>query len=119
MEALHIVPQNPTENIEETAVSESSFKKAQIQLNSYLADLRETKDKSAFEVHEAVIVRLVTALGQAALQDALSHYDITCDIISVGEQTYRHKHKAATTYQSYFARASYLATHSSSRWRTG
>lgn len=102
MEALHIVPRNPTKNIEDTIISESKFEKAQKQLSEYLSALKETKEKSSFESHEAVIVRLVTTIGQAALLDALSHYDVSTDIIDIGEQSYRQKHKALKTYQTAF-----------------
>ena len=102
MEALHIVPQNPTENIEDAIFSISKLEKAQVALSSYLTQLKATKDKTGFESHEAVIVRLVHALGQAALLDALSHYDVSTDIISVGDQSYRRKHKANKTYQTAF-----------------
>ena len=102
MEALHIVPQNPTENIEDAIFSISKLEKAQVALSSYLTQLKATKDKTGFESHEAVIVRLVNALGQAALLDALSHYDVSTDIISVGDQSYRRKHKANKTYQTAF-----------------
>ena len=71
MEALHIVPQNPIENIEDAIFSISKLEKAQVALSSYLTQLKATKDKTGFESHEAVIVRLVHALGQAALLDAL------------------------------------------------
>lgn len=78
------------------------MEKAQNQLNSYLAQIKETKDKSGFEAHEVVIVRLVNALGQAALLDALSQYDVSTDIISIGEHTYRQTHKAPKEYQTAF-----------------
>ncbi|MEX1003731.1 MAG: hypothetical protein WDZ35_16545 [Crocinitomicaceae bacterium] len=102
MKALHIVPQNPTKNIEAAMISELKLEKAQVALSTYLTQIKETKDESGFEAHEAVIVRLVNALGQAALLDALSHYDVSTDIISVGDQSYRRKHKATKTYQTAF-----------------
>jgi hypothetical protein len=101
MEALHIVEKNPT-NIEDSVTFESRFEKAQQELSRYLTQLKETKDKSSFEAHEVVIVRLVNTIGQAALLDALSHYDVSTDIISIEEQSYRRKHKAPQTYQTAF-----------------
>jgi hypothetical protein len=41
-----------------------------------------------------VIIRLVNALEQAALLDALSHYAVSTDSITSGEQTYPKIHKA-------------------------
>ena len=43
---------------------------------------------------------MVYSLGQAALFDALSHYDMSGAIIEVEEQTYRLKHLAPKTYQT-------------------
>ncbi len=102
MRALHIVKEDPTKTIDNPIISESKFEKAQTQLSSYLAQIKETKDKSGFEAHEVVIVRLVNALGQAALLDVLSHYDVSTDIITIGEQTYRQTHKAPKEYQTAF-----------------
>ncbi len=101
MEALHIVEKNPT-NIQDSVISGSKFEKAQHELSKYLAQLKETKETSSFEAHEAVIVRLVNTIGQAALLDALSHYDVRTDVISIEEQTYRRKHAAPKTYQTAF-----------------
>jgi hypothetical protein len=101
MESLHIVEKNPT-HIQDPVIAESKFEKAQQELSKYLTQLKETKDKSSFEAHEAVIVRLVNTIGQAAMLDALSHYNLKADIISIEEQTYRIKHKAPKTYQTAF-----------------
>ena len=81
---------------------DSKFEKAQNQLSLYLAQIKEKKDKSDFDAHEVVIVRLVNALGQAALLDPLSQYDMSSDIITIGEQTYRQTHKAPKEYQTAF-----------------
>lgn len=102
MRALHIVKEDPIKTVNKSIISESKLEKAQSQLNTYLTQIKETKDKSSFEAHEVVIVRLVNAVGQAALLDALSHYDVSADIISVGEQTYRQTHKAPKEYQTAF-----------------
>ena len=67
MRALHIVKEDPTKTIDNSIISESKLEKAQNQLNSYLAQIKETKDKSGFEAHEVVIVRLVNALGLVSL----------------------------------------------------
>lgn len=97
MQALHIIPVDPTKNI---AISESEVESVYTELSRYLENLKNTKDKFAFKEHEAAITRMVYSLGQAALSDALHHYDINCDIVEVEEQTYRRKHKAPKTYQT-------------------
>ncbi len=62
--------------------------------------MKTTKNETAFKDHEAVVTRLVYTLGQAALSDVLSQYDTSCEMVSVGEQTYRRKHKAPKEYQT-------------------
>lgn len=100
MRALHIVRENPSKNNEYSVISESKLETAYVNLTEYLAQIKKTKDQIRFEAHEAAVTRLVYSLGQAALSDVLTHYDTKTDVISVGEQTYRRKHKAIKTYQT-------------------
>jgi Uncharacterised protein family (UPF0236) len=93
MQALHIIPTDPTKNIENVAHAYS-------ELSVYLDGLKNTKNEVEFKEHEAVITRMVYTLGQAALSEVLSHYDTSYDVIEVEEQTYRRKHKAPKTYQT-------------------
>lgn len=102
MEALHIVEKNPIKSIEEVVISASKVEVAYAQLNTYLERVKTKKDEVEFKDHEAVVARLIYTLGQAALSDVLSHYDVSCDVISVGEQSYRRKHKAQEEYQTAF-----------------
>lgn len=100
MEALHIIPQDPIKNIEESVMPGSKFDMAYFQLSTYLDRVKASKNHISYTEHEAAVTRLIYALGQAALSDVLSHYDVDCDVISVGEQTYRRKHKAPKEYQT-------------------
>jgi hypothetical protein len=102
MEALHIVEKNPRQNFFDNAIPVSNLEQAQLQLSAYIAQLKESKNKVGFEAHEAVIVRLVHSIGQAALSDALSHYDVSSDLISIGEATYRHRYDTTKKYQTAF-----------------
>lgn len=99
MEALHIVRKNPI-NIEESVVSASKFELAYAQLSTYLEQVKSSKGEVSFERHEVVVTRLVHTLGQAALSDVLTHYDINAGVISVEDQTYRRTHKAKKEYQT-------------------
>jgi hypothetical protein len=100
MRALHIVKENPSKNSEYPVISESKLEIAYLKLTEYLEQVKETKGQIGFEAHEAAVTRLVYTLGQAALSDVLTHYDTKTDVISVGDQTYRRKHKAIKTYQT-------------------
>lgn len=100
MEALHIIKKDPIKNIEDGIISQSKFDVAYTKLSSYLEQVKTTKNETAFKDHEAVVTRLVYTLGQAALSDVLSQYDTSCDVVSIGEQTYRRKHKAPKEYQT-------------------
>lgn len=100
MRALHIVTENPSKNNEYPVISESKLEAAYVQLSEYLEQVKETKGQIGFEAHEAAVTRFVYTLGQAALSDVLTHYDTKTDVISVGDQTYRRKHKATKTYQT-------------------
>ena len=100
MEALHIVRKNPTQNVEDFIISESRFEMAYAQLRMYLERVKEAKDEVSFEAHEVVVTRLVHTLGQAALSEVLTHYDVNAEVISIGDQTYRHTHQAKKEYQT-------------------
>jgi len=100
MRALHITEKDPIKNIEETVDSQSKFEIAYRKLHTYLEQVKATKNTIGFKEHESVVSRLVYAVGQAALSEVLSQYDATCDVLSVKEQTYRRKHKAAKEYQT-------------------
>lgn len=100
MRALHIVKENPNKNSDEFAISESKLEAAYVKLSEYLEQVKETKGRIGFEAHEAAVTRLVYKLGQAAMSDVLTHYDTKTDVISIGDQTYRCKHKAVKTYQT-------------------
>lgn len=102
MRALHIVRENPIKTTPNAAIKKSNIEQAQRQLTTYLAQIKEKKDDPGFEAHEAVIVRLVNALGQAALFEALSQYDINTDKINIDGQTYRQTHTAPKEYQTAF-----------------
>ena len=70
-------------------------------LGNYLKELRERKDnKVSAAEHESVIARLTLAIGQASIEEMLTLYDCSDEEISIGQQTYRRKHKASKTYQS-------------------
>lgn len=99
MEALHIPPQDPSKNIDKN-VLESKLDVAYRNLSTYLEQIKTTKNTIDFKDHEMVVTRLIYSLGQVALSDVLSHYDAGCDVISVGEQDYRRKHKAPREYQT-------------------
>jgi hypothetical protein len=99
MEALHIIEKDPT-IIETTVTSLSKFEAAYAQLSTYLNEIKSTRNEVEFKDHETVVTRLVYALGQAAVSEVLSHYDVSCDVISVEKQIYRRKHKAPKEYQS-------------------
>jgi hypothetical protein len=100
MRALHIVKENPSKNSEYPVICESKLEVAYLKLAAYLEQAKETKGQIGFESHEAAVTRLVYTLGQAALSDVLNHYDTKNDVISIGDQTYRLKHKAIKTYQT-------------------
>jgi hypothetical protein len=103
MEALHIIRKDPIKNseeIEDTAAPQSKFEVALSHLQTYLERVKMTKQGIEFKEHETVVVRLTHALGQAALSDILSQYDVSCDVITVEEQAYRRKHKAPKEYQT-------------------
>lgn len=99
MEALHIIQKDPIQNVEES-VTVSKVGVVYAKLSSYLEQVKTTKNAVEFKDHEAVVTRLIYSLGQAALSDVLSQYDANCDVISVGEQIYRRKHKAPKEYQT-------------------
>jgi hypothetical protein len=96
MQALHIVSKNPIENIEKM----NSFQTAYEKLNQYLKDVKSNKSEASYEEHEQVITRFVYQIGQEALSEALSHYDVKASSINVGEQTYRFSHSSHKVYQS-------------------
>lgn len=100
MRALHIVRRNPTEATENRVIFDSPFETAYVKLQNYLGAMKGKKNELSYESHELVITRLLHSLGQAALSEALSHYDVDTDVISVGDQTYRFSHKALGRYQS-------------------
>jgi hypothetical protein len=100
MRALHIVKENPSKSSEDLVISESNLEAAYVKLKEYLEQVKETKGQIGFEAHESAVTRLVYTMGQAALSDVLTHYDTTTDVISIGDQTYRRKHKAVKTYQT-------------------
>ena len=100
MRALHIGKENPSKNNEDLVISESKLEAAYVKLSEYLEKVKETKGQIGFESHETAVTRLVYKLGQAALSDVLTHYDTKADMISIGDQTYRRKHKAVKTYQT-------------------
>ena len=47
MRALHIVKEDPIKTVDKSIISESKLEKAQNQLNTYLTEIKETKDKSS------------------------------------------------------------------------
>jgi hypothetical protein len=100
MRALHISRKDPIKNSEEVVISQSKFDVAYTELHTYLEEIKTTKKGVEFKEHESVVSRLVYALGQAALSEVLSQYDTNSDVVSVGEQTYRRKHKAPKEYQT-------------------
>jgi hypothetical protein len=102
MEALHIVEKNPRQNLGDNTTPISNLEQAQLHLSAYITQLKESKNKTGFEAHEAVIVRLVHTIGQAALSDALTQYDVNKDLIHIGEETYRHRYDTTKEYQTAF-----------------
>lgn len=100
MEALHIIKKDPIKNVEESLVSKSKFEIALTQLSTYLEKIKETKNTIEFKEHEVVITRMIYTLGQSALSEVLSQYDMSCDVVGIEEQTYRRKHKAPVEYQT-------------------
>lgn len=94
MEALHTV-----EKIERSI----SGLETNIQgLQDYMAEIKARKSDISFEAHEQAVSKYVYAIGQAALSEALSYYDVTTEVISVGEQTYRRSYQAKKEYQTAF-----------------
>lgn len=100
MKALHIIEKDPTKSIEEVVISQSRFEMAYAELSSYLEQVKQMKADTEFKEHESVVTRMIYSLGQAALSEVLSVYNPSCDIVSVGEQTYRLKHRAPKEYQT-------------------
>jgi hypothetical protein len=100
MEALHIIKENPTKNIEQVVISQSKFEVAYEELRRYLEQVKQTTGNVEFNAHESVITRMIYSLGQAALSEVLSTYDTNSEMIGVGEQTYRRKHRAPKEYQT-------------------
>ena len=96
MQELHIISADPTPNVKKISTLEPKIEAAYAELSKYLETLKTKKDEVSFKEHEAVITRMVYSLGQAALFDALSHYDMSGAIIEVEEQAYRLKHLAPT-----------------------
>ena len=95
IESASIISQNEPE-------SDATKLQQSIQtLGNYLKELRERKDnKVSAAEHESVIARLTLAIGQASIEEMLTLYDCSDEEISIGQQTYRRKHKASKTYQS-------------------
>ena len=82
MEALHIVPQNPTENIEDAIFSISKLEKAQVALSSYLTQLKATKRPFNPEVQRRFNITLtypgyLSSPGEYSFLDFKSFYDRT------------------------------------------
>lgn len=100
MEALHIIKKDPTKNIQDKVISQTKFEVANNELRAYLEQVKQTKGHVEFNTHEAVVTRMIYSLGQAALSEVLSVYDTSSEVIRVGEQTYRRKHKAPKEYQT-------------------
>lgn len=62
--------------------------------------VKQTKGNVEFNTYESVVTRMIYSLGQAALSEVLSTYDTNSEMIGVGEQTYRRKHRAPKEYQT-------------------
>jgi len=106
MQASHTLTQNATENFPQPSLSVRQLEEKYEALKNYMDNLIHSKDANSAEEHEAVIVRLTHELGQAALSEMLSCYDVNTDVIGFGEQTYRRKHRAPKSYQTAFGTVS-------------
>jgi len=103
MQALHNAEENSRRNLsDEEKYSFSLLEERFEKLRQYIKQLKLDKDNSTAQAHESVIVRLTHELGQAALSEVLSQYDVSSDTIGINGQTYRRKHKAPKTYQTAF-----------------
>ena len=103
MQSLHSLSENTTVNSSQQQFTESPIEKNVKALMSYLNELRSNKKENlTMQEHEQIIIRLTNHIGQAAMTEVLETYDVNNDMISVGEQTYRRKHKAPKLYQSAF-----------------
>ena len=98
MQIVPVLEEKATENFEPSDVGE--VRQACQNLENYLDNLKKTKDSLSAEEHEAAILRFTRAIGQASVGEMLAHYDMSDDIVSIGSQTYRRKHKAPKTYQT-------------------
>ena len=100
MQVSPVIEEKATENLESREISIRQLKQAYQNLEEYLNKLKQTKDSMSAEEHEAAILRFTQAIGQAGISEMLELYDISDDVISLGSQTYRRKHKASRTYQT-------------------
>lgn len=100
MQIVPVLEEKATESFEPSDVVVGEVRQACHNLENYLANLKKTKDSLSAEEHEAAILRFTRAIGQASIGEMLACYDMSDDIVSVGSQTYRRKHKAPKTYQT-------------------
>ena len=94
-------PEKSSINFQTDSAADTKLQHSIKSLENYLQTL-ETSNQTKISAaeHEAVIARLTLSIGQASIEKMLTTYDHSDDVISIGEQSYRRKHKAPKTYQS-------------------
>lgn len=102
MKSLHKMNQMPSiisTSVESNDAILNPLEMAMSQLSDYVDNISQDKTKN-FEAHEQIIFRLTQAIGQEALKETLTHYDVQNSSIEVHGEKYRKKHKAPRTYQT-------------------
>jgi hypothetical protein len=93
MQALHIVPQEPSKTLKKLEETYQALRDYILQLESNSNSFQEDEEKISNYIHE---------MGRAAISEALSRYDIGSEKIRVGEQSYRRRNRARREYQTPF-----------------
>ena len=93
MQALHIVSQEPSKTMQKLEESYQMLREHILQLET---------NKGSFQENEEKISHLVHQMGRAAMQEALTRYDVRTERIRVGEQIYRRRTSAPKEYQTPF-----------------
>ena len=100
MQSCHNTHQEPSVHTKKLASPPPfNVKEAMEKLTDYLGKLTSGSEQNMFAEQEATIVELTQAIGREAIGEALLHHDVSSDVISVGEQTYRKKYSSSKTYQ--------------------
>ena len=87
MQLCHNTHQEPSVHTKKLASPPPfNVKEAREKLTDYLGKLTSGSEQNMFAEQEATIVELTRAIGREAIGEALLHYDVSSDVISVGSK---------------------------------